>query len=79
MWTHWVSTYYVEPDNWIGQMYDSRYHGTWKASSWYKNSAVDELMEQARCHVDQTGPRAALRTGRQAGDGRFARTSLSTT
>ena len=24
MWIHWISTYYVDPDNWIGQMYDSQ-------------------------------------------------------
>jgi len=42
MWIHWVSTYYVDPDNWIGQMYDSRYHGTCKASCRYKNPEVDE-------------------------------------
>ena len=23
MWVHWVSTYFVDPENWIGQMYDS--------------------------------------------------------
>ena len=23
MWIHWVSTYYVDPENWIGEMYDS--------------------------------------------------------
>ena len=53
MWIHWVSTYYVDPDNWIGQMYDSRYHGTWKASCWYKNPEVDELLGKARFLVDQ--------------------------
>jgi peptide/nickel transport system substrate-binding protein len=53
MWIHWVSTYYVDPDNWIGQMYDSRYHGTWKASSWYKNPKVDELLRKARFLVEQ--------------------------
>jgi peptide/nickel transport system substrate-binding protein len=53
MWIHWVSTYYVDPDNWIGQMYDSRYHGTWKASCWYTNPAVDELLGKARFLVEQ--------------------------
>jgi len=53
MWIHWVSTYYVDPDNWIGQMYDSRYHGTWKASCWYTNPAVDELLRKARFIVEQ--------------------------
>jgi peptide/nickel transport system substrate-binding protein len=53
MWIHWVSTYYVDPDNWIGQMYDSRFHGTWKASCWYTNPSVDELLRKARSMVDQ--------------------------
>jgi peptide/nickel transport system substrate-binding protein len=53
VWIHWISTYYVDPDNWIGQMYDSRFHGTWKASCWYKNPAVDELLTKARLLVEQ--------------------------
>jgi peptide/nickel transport system substrate-binding protein len=42
-----------EPENWIGEMYDSSNWGTWKASSWYKNPAVDALLDQARRLVDQ--------------------------
>jgi peptide/nickel transport system substrate-binding protein len=53
MWVHWVSTYYVDPENWIGEMYDSSYWGSWKASSWYKNPQVDALLDQARRLVDQ--------------------------
>jgi peptide/nickel transport system substrate-binding protein len=53
MWIHWVSAYYLDPDNWIGQMYDSRYHGTWKASCWYKNPQVDELLTKARFTTEQ--------------------------
>ncbi len=53
MWVHWVSTYFVDPENWVGQMYDSRFAGTWKASSWYKNPAVDDLLNKARSLVDQ--------------------------
>ena len=53
VWIHWVSTYYVDPDNWIGQMYDSRFHGTWKASCWYKNPDVDELLTKARLLAEQ--------------------------
>ena len=48
MWVHWVSTYFVDPENWVGQMYDSKFHGTWKASSYYKNADVDALLRQAR-------------------------------
>lgn len=53
MWVHWVSTYFVDPENWIGQMYDSQFHGTWKASSWYQNDQVDELLGAARSETDQ--------------------------
>ena len=53
MWVHWVSTYFVDPENWIGQMYDSQFHGTWKASSWYQNDRVDELLTSARAETDQ--------------------------
>ena len=53
MWVHWVSTYFVDPENWIGQMYDSQFHGTWKASAWYGNPRVDELLRKARTTLDQ--------------------------
>jgi len=53
MWIHWVSTYFVDPENWIGQMYDSQFHGTWKASAWYQNDEVDKLLRQARSQTDQ--------------------------
>ena len=53
MWVHWVSTYFVDPENWIGQMYDSQFHGTWKASAWYKNDRVDDLLRRARSSLDR--------------------------
>ena len=53
LWVHWVSTYFVDPENWVGQMYDSQFHGTWKASAWYKNPKVDELLRKARVTVGQ--------------------------
>jgi peptide/nickel transport system substrate-binding protein len=53
MWVHWVSTYFADPENWVGQMYDSQFHGTWKASSWFKNAEVDELLRKARGLVKQ--------------------------
>lgn len=59
MWVHWVSTYFVDPENWIGQMYDSQFHGTWKASAWYKNDKVDVLLRKARAITD-VGKRSAL-------------------
>jgi len=48
MWIHWVSTYYADPENWIGEMYSSARHGAWKASAWYKNPQVDDLLKRAR-------------------------------
>jgi len=54
MWVHWVSTYFVDPENWVGQMYDSQFHGTWKASAWYQNPKVDELLRKARGLVEQS-------------------------
>lgn len=53
MWIHWVSTYFVDPENWVGQMYDSQFAGTWKASSWYKNAKVDALLAKGRSLVVQ--------------------------
>lgn len=53
MWVHWVSTYFVDPENWVGQMYDSQFHGTWKASSWYRNEEVDGLLRRARASTDR--------------------------
>jgi peptide/nickel transport system substrate-binding protein len=53
MWVHWVSSYFVDPDNWIGTMYDSQMHGTWKASAFYKKPKVDELLRTARATMNQ--------------------------
>lgn len=58
MWVHWLSTYFVDPENWIGQMYDSRFHGTWKASSWYQNEEVDRLLTEAREGTEQADRQA---------------------
>jgi peptide/nickel transport system substrate-binding protein len=59
MWVHWVSSYFIDPENWIGQMYDSQFQGTWKASSWYQNDKVDALLREAR-RLDDQGRRQAL-------------------
>jgi len=53
VWIHWISAYFLDPENWIGQAYDSRFQGTWKASSWYKNPKVDDLLTRARESLDQ--------------------------
>jgi peptide/nickel transport system substrate-binding protein len=59
MWVHWVSSYFIDPENWIGQMYDSQFHGTWKASCWYKNDKVDAFLREAR-RLDDQNKRQAL-------------------
>jgi len=53
MWFHWVSAFFIDPANWIGEMYDSRYQGTWKASAFYKNPKVNELLRKALVTPDQ--------------------------
>lgn len=53
IWTNWISTLYSDPHNWVGEMYDSRNWGTWKSGSWYKNPAVDALIEKAFSSTDQ--------------------------
>jgi peptide/nickel transport system substrate-binding protein len=47
MWTLWVSTLYADPNNWIGEAYNSKLWGTWKSSSWYRNDKVDTLLDRA--------------------------------
>ena len=53
----WISTYYADPNNWIGEMYGSRYIGTLKSS----------LLQGPR------GGRAARRGARDHRPGRSAR------
>ena len=52
MWIHWVSTYYADPENWVGEVYSSSRWGAWKASAWYKNLEVDNLLKKARTTPD---------------------------
>jgi peptide/nickel transport system substrate-binding protein len=53
MWFHWVSAFFVDPSNWIGEMYDSRYQGTWKASAYYDNPKVNQILREALAISDQ--------------------------
>lgn len=66
MFAHWISTYFIDPENWIGEMYDSARHGTWKAGSWYKNDKVDQLLRQARSQTDQAKRRVAYEEASRA-------------
>jgi len=58
MWFHWVSAFFIDPSNWIGEMYDSQFHGTWKGSAFYKNDKVDSLLRQAIVLNDKEKRRA---------------------
>lgn len=53
MWIPWVSTYYADPHNWIGEMYSKSNWGSWKASSWYENPKVDEMLNKALTSTDR--------------------------
>ena len=44
---YWISTYYADPHNWIGEMFSSSTAGTFKNASHYKNPKVDDLLEKA--------------------------------
>ena len=50
---YWISTYYADPHNWIGEMFHSGQWGTFKASSFYKNPKVDELLDTALKTTDR--------------------------
>ena len=53
LWWLWRSTYYADPHNWIGELFDSEKHGSWAGSCWYKNAEVDALLHKAIAIVDQ--------------------------
>lgn len=53
LWMTWISAYYPDPDNWIGAMFDSSKHGSWRSSAFYKNTEVDKLLQEARTTMDQ--------------------------
>ena len=42
----WKSTFYVDPNNWIGEGFGTRYHGQ-RSLSYYSNAAFDERLERA--------------------------------
>jgi peptide/nickel transport system substrate-binding protein len=50
---YWISTYYADPHNWIGEMFNSKQWGTFKSSSFYKNPKVDELLDKALAATKQ--------------------------
>src|SRR5438876_117096 len=46
-------SYAFDPNNWIGEMFHSGQWGTFKASSFYKNPRVDELLDVALRSTDR--------------------------
>jgi peptide/nickel transport system substrate-binding protein len=48
----WKSTYYVDPNNWVGELYGTKYHGT-RTFSYYSNPKFDKLLERALVSSDQ--------------------------
>jgi ABC-type transport system substrate-binding protein len=44
---YWISTYYADPHNWIGEMFHSSGAGTFKNAHHYKNPKVDALLDKA--------------------------------
>jgi peptide/nickel transport system substrate-binding protein len=56
---YWISTYYADPHNWVGEMYSSSTAGTFKNAAHYKNPKVDELLDRALRSTDRA-ERASL-------------------
>lgn len=53
----WKSTYYADPNNWLGEMYACEQIGA-RNNSWYCNEEVDKLLSEARTSTDQDLRRA---------------------
>ena len=50
---YWISTYYADPHNWVGEMFSSSTAGTFKNAAHYKNPKVDQLLEKALRSTNQ--------------------------
>lgn len=48
----WRSTYYADPNNWVGEMYACDQVGA-RNNSWYCDPEVDKLLMEARVEPDQ--------------------------
>ncbi|MCC7426669.1 MAG: ABC transporter substrate-binding protein [Alphaproteobacteria bacterium] len=53
IWSHWGSTYYIDPDNWVGQFYSKAALGTQRGSSWYRDDETDGMLAAARATLDR--------------------------
>lgn len=47
----WKSTYYVDPNNWVGELYGTKYHST-RTFSFYSNPEFDTRLERALVSSD---------------------------
>jgi len=54
----WKSTYYADPNNWVGELFTTRHQGG-RSTTWYSNPALDKLTDDALKTNDQAA-RAAL-------------------
>jgi peptide/nickel transport system substrate-binding protein len=50
---YWISTYYADPHNWVGEMFSSATAGTFKNAAHYSNPKVDELLDKALRSTDK--------------------------
>lgn len=49
----WKSTYYADPNNWVGEMYDCDQIGQ-RNNSWYCNKDVNKLLDEAQKTTDKS-------------------------
>ncbi|MFK4448947.1 peptide/nickel transport system substrate-binding protein [Caballeronia udeis] len=62
IWAHWMSAYYLDPDNYFGQMYSQAAIGTDLGSSWYRDEQTDALIVRARRLLDKTQRKSLYET-----------------
>jgi len=48
IWIHWMSAFYLDPDNWLGRLYSKTYHGALLGSTFYYDEKVEKLLEKGR-------------------------------
>jgi peptide/nickel transport system substrate-binding protein len=48
----WKSTYYADPNNWVGELFTTRHHGG-RSTTWFSNPELDRLTGAALRTTDQ--------------------------
>ncbi len=56
----WKSTYYVDPNNWVGELYGTRYHGT-RTFSYYSNPEFDKRSTARSSPAARKSARSSMR------------------